>query len=232
MRKRRAVVIDDEEIIIHLLKDFFSTRNYEVLSYTRPVVCPISDDKGNPCNTDYPCADVVITDFNMPDMNGLELLQEQSTHGCKLMRQNKAVMSGYIDEESQKQIKRLGYAFFQKPIEFADFSAWLDECEKRVDLSKPLGSRRKETRRATQYEVRCLVDLTNELVNGLTVNISDGGLCLKLAAPLVTKQTIHLDTVHPILACRTASVQWVSRNQDGSYLAGLSCHQDHAAAQL
>jgi DNA-binding NtrC family response regulator len=224
MRKRRAVVIDDEEIIVNLFKDFFSTRQYEVLSYTRPVVCPIHDEKGNPCNTDYPCADVIITDFKMPRMNGLELLQEQSRHGCKLTRENKAVMSGYLDEESHRKIKQLRYAFFQKPIDFSKFSAWLGECEKRVDLSQPLGSRRKESRHATHYEVRCLVERTDETVDGMTVDISNSGLCLKLAIPLMTSQTIHISTAHAIIACSTASVRWVSRNPDGSYLAGLSCH--------
>jgi hypothetical protein len=73
------------------------------------------------------------------------------------------------------------------------------------------------------YEVLCLVDRTNELLNGMTINISDGGLCLKLAVPLMTRQTLHIETIHPIIACRTASVQWVSRNQDGSYLRGLTC---------
>jgi len=73
------------------------------------------------------------------------------------------------------------------------------------------------------YEVLCLVDRTNELLNGMTINISDGGLCLKLAVPLMTRQTLHIETTHPIIACRTASVQWVSRNQDGSYLRGLTC---------
>jgi DNA-binding NtrC family response regulator len=224
MRKRRAVVIDDEESIVNMLKNYLATRNYEVLSYTRPVVCPIPDKKGNLCSTNYPCADVIITNFRMPGMNGLELLQEQSTHGCRLTRENKAVMSGHIDEENYKEIRRLGYAFFQKPIDLSLFSAWLGECEKRMDLSEPLGSRRKEARHATYYEVRCLVDRTNELMNGMTINISDGGLCLKLAVPLMIRQTIHIDTIHPVIACRTASVQWVSRHQDGSYLAGLSCH--------
>jgi CheY-like chemotaxis protein len=223
MRKLRAIVIDDEEIIVNLLKNYLSERNYEVFSYTRPVVCPILDEQGNPCNTDYPCADVVITDFNMPGMNGLELLREQSRHGCKLTRENKAVMSGYVDGESLNQINRLGFTFFQKPVEFSHISAWLDECEKRVDISAPLGSRRKETRQATHYEVRCMVDRTSEPLNGMTINISDGGLCLKIAVPLMTRQTIHFDTTPPDFECRTASVRWVSRNQDGSYLAGLSC---------
>jgi hypothetical protein len=62
----------------------------------------------------------------------------------------------------------------------------------------------------------------NELLNGMTINISDGGLCLKLAVPLMTRQTLHIETTHPIIVCRTASVQWVSRKQDGSYLRGLT----------
>jgi FixJ family two-component response regulator len=224
MRKRRAVVIDDEEIIVDLFKNFFYTRKYEVLSYTTPVVCPIRDEKGNLCNTNYPCADVIITDFKMPRMSGLELLQEQSKHGCKLKRENKAVMSGYLDEESHRKIKQLKYAFFQKPIDFSKFSAWLDECEKRLDLSQPLGSRRKETRYAIYNEVRCMVDRTDEILDGITVDISDSGLCLKLAIPLMTNQIIHISTAQAIMACRTASVRWVSRSPDGSYLAGLLCH--------
>jgi DNA-binding response OmpR family regulator len=222
MRKRRAVVIDDEKSIVDLFKVFFSTAGYEVLSYTTPIVCPIRDEK-NLCNTDYPCADVIITDYKMPGMNGLELLEEQSRHGCKLTRENKAVMSGYLDEESHRNVRQLGYAFFQKPIDFSNFSAWLEECEKRVDLFQPLGSRRKETRHATRYEVQCLVDRTDKTVDGIAVNISDSGLCLKLALPLMISHTIHISTAHAVIACRTASVQWVCRNPDGSYLAGLSC---------
>jgi CheY-like chemotaxis protein len=187
------------------------------------VVCPIRDEREKNCSTDYPCADVIITDFKMPDMNGLELFREQSTRRCKLTRENKAVMSGYIDEESHKQIQQLGHAFFQKPIAFSRLSAWLGECEKRVDLSKPLCSRRKEVRHATYYKVRCLVDRTNEFLNGMTINISDGGLCLALSVPLMTRQTIHIDAAHALIACRTASVQWVRQNRNGLYLAGLSC---------
>jgi hypothetical protein len=112
MRKRRAVIIDDEEIIMDLFKVFFTTRKYEMLSYAKPIVCPIRNEKGDRCNTEYPCADV-ITNFKMLLMNGLELLQEQSRHGCKLKRENKGVMSGHIDEESYREVKQLGYAFFQ-----------------------------------------------------------------------------------------------------------------------
>lgn len=224
MRKRRAVIIDDEESIIDLFKDFFSTRGYEVLAYTTPVVCPFPDENGNRCNTDYPCADVIITDFSMPGMNGYERLLEQSRRGCKLRKENKAVLSGYLDDESHLEIKQLGYAFFQKPIDWLKIVKWLEECEKGVDLSKPLVSRRKELRHITHYEVQCFLDSTDETVHGITEDISDSGLRLKLMVPVETNETIHISTQHAIIACATASVRWVSRNPDGSYMAGLSCH--------
>jgi response regulator RpfG family c-di-GMP phosphodiesterase len=223
MRKRRAVLIDDEEIVVNMFKDFFSTRRYEVLSYTRPVVCPFPDENRYLCNTNYPCADVIITDINMSGMNGLELLQEQSRRGCKLKNENKAVLSKYLDEESCRKINQLGYAFFHKPIDLSKFLAWLDECEKRVDLSQRLASRRRERRHVTHYDVQCLFGSTGETVNGITVNISNSGLCLKLMVPPRTNQIIHIRTIHTLMACDTASVRWVSRNPDGSYLAGLSC---------
>jgi DNA-binding response OmpR family regulator len=224
IRKRRAVVIDEEEIILNLFSDFFSARGYEVLSYTSPVVCPLRDEKGNLCNTDRPCADVVITDFDLSGVNGLELLEEQSRRGCRLTRENKAVMSGGLAGESYREIKERGYAFLQKPINFSELGAWLEECEGRVDMSRPLGTRRKETRHTTHHEVRCLVDRTGRVLDGMTVNMSDSGLCLRLAAPLAPSQILHISTTQALMACSTASVRWVSRNPDGSYLAGLSCH--------
>jgi len=224
MRKRRAVVIDDDEVIVNLFRDYLSTRNYEVFSYTVPVVCPLRDENWNLCNTDYPCADVIITDFNLPRMSGLGLLQEQARHGCKLLIENKAVMSGFLDSESYRKIKLMGYAFFEKPIDFPRLSAWLDECEKRVDLSQPLGSRRKEPRHSIQYAVRCLIAPTDETVDGVTLDISNSGLCLKLENPLEISQTIHISTALAVIACDTASVRWVGQGPDGSYLAGLSCY--------
>lgn len=223
MRKRRAVVIDDEEIIVDLFTEFFSARGYEVFSYSMPVICPIRDEKGNLCNTEYPCADVIMTDLKMRGMNGIEMLEEQARQGCKVKRENKAVMSGYLDEESSRNIAQRGYAFFQKPVDFSKISAWLDECEARMDLSRPLGSRRKEARQTTRRQVRCLVDRTEEIVGGITVDISNSGIRLKLATPLTTGQIIHIGMEDSPIAYPTASVRWVRRSPDGSYQAGLSC---------
>jgi hypothetical protein len=71
-------------------------------------------------------------------MNGIEFLNAQTQRGCKLDNRNKAIISGQMDNEQKKIVDRLGCKFFQKPFKLSDLSDWLDECEKRMDLSEPV----------------------------------------------------------------------------------------------
>ena len=137
-RKPRAIIFDDEELFLNTLKKWFSHKNYEVFTFNKPIVCPIYEKRTDNCMKVNPCADVIITDFKMPEMNGIELLQYQSQRGCKLDIRNKAIISGYIDDESRKAIEKLGCSFFEKPLELSLISDWLNTCEKRIDLSLPL----------------------------------------------------------------------------------------------
>lgn len=139
MRKFRIIIFDDDILILNSLKKWLSIKGYEVLSINEPHVCPLDEKKTGKCTEDNPCADVIITDYQMPLINGVELLQKQSLRGCTLDIRNIAIISGTMDNENVKLIKESGYSFFKKPIELSDLSNWLDECQKRVDLSQPLG---------------------------------------------------------------------------------------------
>ncbi len=224
MRKRRAIVFDDDQVLLSLFTEFFSLIGYEVFAYAAPLLCPVAGENASACTRAYPCADVLIVDNQLLGMNGLDLLCAQSRHGCKLTNRNKALMAGFIDEEAQKIVDQMGYAFFKKPLDLKVLSDWVRECEKRTDLSHPLGSRRLETRHATCHAIRCLVERTDKIINGMTVDMSDSGLRIKLADPLMPRQKVYLDTELPVIACHAASVRWVQRHRDGSYLVGLLCH--------
>ena len=135
MRKRRAIIFDDEPIILLVLKDFLVSRGYEVLLYDEPVECPLYNG-GDSCRSEAPCGDIVLTDYKMPRMNGIELLQAQARNGCKLTAKNKALMTGFMDERKAGEVRELGAAFFEKPLPFDVLGQWLDECEQRMDLDR------------------------------------------------------------------------------------------------
>lgn len=132
-RKRRAFIYDDDDCILNVLRYFFTQREYEVVTHQKAVVCPL-DAETLVCSNPHACADVVITDFMMPGMNGVDLLLSQSRNGCKIPAKNKALMSGFADNEETKKIRDLGCSFFKKPFNLQELSRWLDEREQEMDL--------------------------------------------------------------------------------------------------
>ena len=144
MRKPRVILCDDDVIILNMLELFFKKRGYEVLRYSSPVVCQFKY-LADSCKNLGPCADVIISDYKMPGMTGLELFQRQSEIGCKADCKMKAIMTGYADEDIVKMCKDSGYRYFHKPFTLSELSGWLSQCEKLLDLSQQLNDRRLDT---------------------------------------------------------------------------------------
>jgi DNA-binding NtrC family response regulator len=220
MRKLRIMFFDDEELILSLFKDFLTMLDYEVLTFREPIVCPVYDHRSDSCPALSPCADVVITDYHMPGINGLQLLEKQVKMGCALLMQNKAMISGDCDEALQREAEGKGYVFFHKPVRLAEIKQWLQECKERSDLSRPLHALRKEARRPISGTLASMVDENRELLEGAAINMSESGLCLEMKSPLAPEQQVFVDA-DTIQLCRLATVRWVQQREDGAYVAGL-----------
>jgi CheY-like chemotaxis protein len=222
-RKPRAVVFDDEAIILDVFRTFLTRRGYEVLTYHEPTACPLYQDHAGGCAELVPCADIIITDFKMPQMDGVELLRRQSRRGCSVDARNRAIISGGDESEIQSEVGELGCAFFRKPIRFEELSRWLGECEQRMDLSQPLSPLEKRKQPRYPYhamiEYHCIGD-QNERSRSLTLNMSESGMCLYLFEQCSEGQAITIESALPSGA-QKATVRWVKGLQDNFWIAGL-----------
>lgn len=222
MRRRRAILFDDEPSVLELLDAVLSRRGYEVMSFSEPVVCSIYENNADTCINEYPCADVIITDFNMPRMTGIQLLKKQMESGCRLSSKNKALISACLDEEAQNSIEQLGCSFLSKPFRLSTLSLWLDDCEKRIDLSMPLGIRRKEKRMSLHMAVHYHVDSWGQTMTGIAADFSPSGLCLKTSHDFLKEQRVRIASSLPN-ACSAGYARWSRRADDGLFLTGFSC---------
>jgi DNA-binding NtrC family response regulator len=221
MRKRRVILIDDEPLILDLLRDFFETRGYEAMTFTGLIACPGStEDRG--CSDNRACADILLTDYSMVKTTGLQLLEAQVKHGCNIPPMNKALLTGFLDDDKVKKVRDLGVTYFEKPLEFDALGLWVHECERRMDLSVPLHSVRKEARKPCHEEVLFQTQASAGILRGIAVNISASGLCLQGGFRLRQRDIIQLCTKLPV-ASSQALVRWVLDGGNGSYLAGLQC---------
>ena len=50
MRKRRAIVFDDESVVLDVLNKYLSGRGYEVFCFAEPMVCPFFRNSERHCH--------------------------------------------------------------------------------------------------------------------------------------------------------------------------------------
>jgi DNA-binding NtrC family response regulator len=221
MRKRRAIIIEPDAILLRLFRELFLAKEYEVFASPGAVVCPIHAENDSGLPIARPCADVLITDYALPGMSGLDLLEAQSRHGCALTPKNKALIAGFVPHEMLTSTRAQDFSFFEKPIKFSRLEAWIGECEARMSLSQPLAMPRKEERHSYSKDVPCVVRIGDRILNVAAINSSRSGLCVRMPLPLLTDQMVRVQTEFSVVS-PLAAVRWVTRLPDSTYLVGLN----------
>ena len=133
MRKPRALIFDDDVIIRDFLTRLLVKRGYECQSFGDPsLFCGLDGCSGRSCAGGRCCCDILITDIDMPVVNGLDFLELQQRRGCHLDIRNIAVMSGRLLNHNGERLQRLGCSFFMKPFNLTWLVEWLAQCENRT----------------------------------------------------------------------------------------------------
>jgi len=222
MRKRRVIIYHSEDMILRVMGNFFASRGYEIVTFDTPVVCPVDRYKGTvSCTNLYSCADIIISDFAMPVMNGLDLFRSQLGRSCKVPIKNRAFISGEEDRLNLAAMQEEGYTIFSKPFNFNLISKWLVERERDTDLSRPLGATRRERRQESNQEISYMVLPSTQKLNATATNVSPSGMCMKVQSSIMVKQEMFIIS-RSSGEYRSASVRWMKKVSDKQYLAGVS----------
>jgi DNA-binding NtrC family response regulator len=132
----RVLIFDDNESIRDILWRYFDHRGYEVFTFPHPRSCPICETATCECPLNESCADLLITDLNMPFMKGLDFIEQQLSKGCRV--KNHALMTGDLTEPDRYRAERLGIRVFEKPFDLEDIEQWASEAEQKVSPTRKL----------------------------------------------------------------------------------------------
>src|SRR5512139_49171 len=133
---KKALVVDDEGLIASTLTRYLASQGYDAASFPDAHSCLSSLPCSGPCTFDRPCADAIITDFCMPGMSGLNLIDLLRDRKCKVPRM--AIMSG-ISRDDIPRLADAGCAFFEKPFELSDLLSWLRSGKRGDQTGQPEG---------------------------------------------------------------------------------------------
>ena len=119
----KLMLIDDEMPILESLARALKPTGFECVTFQNSLKALEAYRLGG--------FDAVITDFMMPEMNGIEVLR-----AIKAMDSNARViiLTGYADiDNAIAAVNRGAYAFFRKPLEFREFITTLKKIESELE---------------------------------------------------------------------------------------------------
>ena len=114
--KKSVLVVDDEKEICWLLQQILSQEGYQVSTAYSGKEGLAHIGKGGE-------VDILILDLHLPDMNGLDLLEQIRSGGLQTPA---VVITAFGDEESRERAAELGVkGFLDKPFEISTLLAAL-----------------------------------------------------------------------------------------------------------
>jgi two-component system response regulator AtoC len=127
MKKRKILIIDDEQSLLESLEMFLNEKGYMVS-------CATSASEGLEMNISFQ-PDVIILDVRLPDKNGLEIIEElQKKHKVK----NIIIITAFHDMDTTIKAMKLGaMEYIPKPID-------IEELEQAVERACKLGRSARE----------------------------------------------------------------------------------------
>lgn len=112
IRKLKLLFIEDEEELLKIICDALKKLGINYLTAT-------NGKEGLEVLANNSDIDVIITDINMPIMNGLEMIKELNKQGSKIPV---VVMSAHTEEEYIDEAKVQGISeYLLKPFDFIKF---------------------------------------------------------------------------------------------------------------
>jgi DNA-binding NtrC family response regulator len=129
----RVLLVDDEEMVITSIRAFLSLETeYEILAQTTP------EDALR--RLDEAPVDVIVTDYLMPRMNGLQLLAEAKKRQPEAAR---VLLTGHADKQSAiEAINAVGlYQYLEKPWDNAQLLLVINGAIERTRLLRGLAEK-------------------------------------------------------------------------------------------
>ena len=118
MKERKVLVVDDEEMLLDQINEYFDDEDYELATFSQP------QQALQELNRSF--YDLVVADYKMPGINGLDLLIQAKQ--CNSYGQG-ILFTAYADKDLlEKMINRnLVSRYVEKPLNLSVLKANIDE---------------------------------------------------------------------------------------------------------
>ena len=155
----------------------------------------------------HPDVDMVVSDINMPRMDGLSLLQKLQEADDK---KSTIIVSAYGDMSNiRTAMNRGAFDFLTKPIDFGDLELTINKTIRHVEMMRDARRRQAEAERAhaslSRYFMPPIYSLSSALSSsGAVLSTSDVKLVMSVKMAATSRRCTSMPLLSPSEASRLA----------------------------
>jgi len=138
-QRLRILLFEDNNLIRSMLRRLLLDEGWDVIGYPDPEGCPLRQTTKCACDHAEVCADVIVTDWEMPYVDGFTFVHDLLEKGCRI--RYLAMFTGKGDPARLAKARALGFAVFSKSEPVAPLLEWLHDVEKVLDRGRLLTPR-------------------------------------------------------------------------------------------
>lgn len=207
----RILCVDDEENVLMSLKRIFLDSDYEILTAA-------SGDEGLEILRNSEVIQIVISDYRMPKMNGVDFLKEVYQHWPDTVR---IVLSGYADTASIVEAINEGqiYKFIPKPWNDTELKTAISDAleryfikKKNIQLTKELEEKNRELKEINNNLEKLVAERTSNLLIQNKILTSSQNILDSLPVGV-----IGIDPDGQIVQCNKLGLE-LFRNENGNIM--------------
>ena len=143
-KRLRILLFEDNNMLRSMLHDLLQEQRWEVIGYPDPEGCPLRHATKCTCTHARVCADVIVTDLEMPNVDGFTFVNDLLKTGCKVPFL--AMFTACDDPVRLAEARALGFTLFKKS-DLRPLLEWLHNVETQLDTRRQLTSRGELIRR-------------------------------------------------------------------------------------
>ena len=120
----RVLLIDDEPMVAEVLGTILTHCGYDAKLVSPLRFCRANGNGTCPLATGHACADAILSDIRMPEIDGMSLMKQLSARGCHIRQL--ALMSGFWASDLRNEAEERGIKVFEKPFAHHQLLTWLE----------------------------------------------------------------------------------------------------------